>query len=123
MKLTIAATLAVALVLACASGAMAASWKLRASSALEYGKLETTEKANAEKWLGTLPDASYRESFRQLIMGLVIWVSREPEAFIDYEFMKLFEEPGERLDIYTFKAGEAMMVTGIYSPPVLPGDL
>ncbi|OQB47493.1 MAG: hypothetical protein BWY00_01279 [Firmicutes bacterium ADurb.Bin153] len=115
--------LATVVVLAVASSAFAADWKLTQASAAEYSKLTVPEKEIAEKWLATLPDKAYRESFRQLVMGLVLWSYKEPISFLDYEFVKLFETKGVKVDIYTFTAGDAKMALEIYSPPVIPGDL
>lgn len=125
LRTATAAALAIALILAIGAGATAAEqpWKLKAAALGEYAKLATPEKQIAEKWLSKLPDKPYRESFRQLVMGLVLWSAKEPIAFLDYEFVKLFETKGKVVDIYTFQAGEAKMETEIYSPPVIPGDL
>ncbi|HOA14744.1 MAG TPA: hypothetical protein PLT03_01150 [Bacillota bacterium] len=123
-RTTVILVIAIALSLSLAAiPAEAADWKLTDASAAEYKKLATPEKEIAEKWLATLPASAYKESFTQLVMGLVVWVSREPISFLDYEFVKLFKTTGEKVDIYTFKAGDAKMVTDIYSPPVIPGDL
>lgn len=121
-----AVILAIAIALSLALAALpaaAADWKLTDASAAEYKKLATPEKEIAEKWLATLPAATYKESFTQLVMGLVVWVNRDPISFLDYEFVKLFKTTGEKVDIYTFKAGQAKMATDIYSPPIIPGDL
>lgn len=125
LKTATAAALTIALILAIVAGASAAeqAWKLKATALGEYAKLSTPEKQIAEKWLSKLPDKPYRESFRQLVMGLVLWSAKEPITFLDYEFVKLFETKGKVVDIYTFQAGEARMETEIYSPPVIPGDL
>ena len=125
LKTATAAALAIALILAIGAGSSAAeqAWKLKASALGEYQKLSTPERQIAEKWLSKLPDKPYRESFRQLVMGLVLWSAKEPIAFLDYEFVKLFETRGKLVDIYTFQAGEAKMALDIYSPPVIPGDL
>ncbi len=125
LKTATAAALTIALILAIVAGASAAeqAWKLKATALGEYAKLSTPEKQIAEKWLSKLPDKPYRESFRQLVMGLVLWSAKEPITFLDYEFVKLFETKGKAVDIYTFQAGEARMETEIYSPPVIPGDL
>jgi len=122
-KSAIYLSLAMAIVLAIASSAYAADWKLNQSSAAEYAKLTTPEKEIAEKWLATLPDKAYRESYRQLVMGLVLWSHKEPIVFLDYEFVKLFETKGVKVDLYTFTAGDAKMALEIYSPPVIPGYL
>jgi hypothetical protein len=101
----------------------AADWKLTGEMATEYKRIDTTEKAIVEKWLITLPDRDYKESFRQLLMGLVLWSYREPTVFLDYEFLKLFETTGKVVNLYAFAAGDAGISLDIYSPPVIPGDL
>lgn len=125
LKTATAAALAIVLILAVGAGISAAeqAWKLKAVALGEYAKLTTPEKQIAEKWLSKLPDKPYRESFRQLVMGLVLWSAKEPITFLDYEFVKLFETKGKVVDIYTFQAGDAKMALDIYSPPVIPGDL
>ncbi len=125
LKTATAAALAIVLILAVGAGISAAeqAWKLKAAALGEYAKLTTPEKQIAEKWLSKLPDKPYRESFRQLVMGLVLWSAKEPITFLDYEFVKLFETKGKVVDIYTFQAGDAKMALDIYSPPVIPGDL
>lgn len=101
----------------------ASDWKLADASLAEYANLNTPEKDAAAKWLSSLPDAQYKESFRQLVMGLVLWSYREPVIFLDYEFVKLFQAVGKVVDIYTFSAGDAKVALEIYQPPIIPGDL
>ncbi len=122
-RLSLLLALILALILSFEGYSQASDWKLTETSLAEYKKLSTPEKEIATKWLSTLPDKEYKESFSQLVMGLVLWSYKEPIIFLDYEFVKLFQTKGKIVDIYTFQAGEARASLEIYQPPIIPGDL